>query len=188
MADLTIGLDISTSVTGIAIIESRKNFNPNHHVVHWRPIELQKCKTFWKKTDVIRDALIDVREKHAPNVSTIFVEEPMKRFATGMSSAQTVSTLQRMNGIVCYIAYKIWGVEPEYVNVSAARKASGVKVVQTKKDPQQRNAKKQTFDHMLANDLSYIVWPTKRNSQPKDWAFDVVDAYVIAKGGMLLNM
>jgi len=185
--ELVLGLDVSTSVTGIVVLENVGDFEPKKHVVHWTPCELAKHKSFWDKTRVLYDALDDVRRMYALDVGAIYVEEPMKRFAQGFSSAQTVSILQRMNGIACYIAYTMWNVEPTYVNVSSARKAAGVKVVQTKKDPQNRNAKQQTFDHMLANDLNHVQWPQKKSGVPKDFAYDVVDAYVIARGGMLLN-
>lgn len=190
MPDLVVGLDVSSSVTGIVVLEKSDSFDPKQHLIHYAPIELAKYKSFWKKTQALEGGIHAVRNLVTSNVDAIYVEEPMKRFATGMSSAQTVSVLQRINGIACFIAYKVWGnLEPTYVSVSQARKAAGVKVVQTKKDPQNRNAKKQTFDHMMTYDLSHVQWPTKRNStNPKDWAFDVVDAYVIAKGGMLLNM
>lgn len=189
MKNLIIGLDVSTSVTGIVVLENNCNFDPKQHLMCYAPIELSKCKSFWDKTKILENEIENIRNKFAPEVTAIYVEEPMKRFATGLSSAQTVSALQRINGIACFIAYKTWShTEPTYVSVTQARKAAGVRVVQTKKDLQQRNAKKQTFDHMMSNDLSHIQWPVKRNSgNPKDWVYDVTDAYVIAKGGMLLN-
>lgn len=181
-----LGLDISTSITGLSVIKSTDNFDPTKHLVFWQPIELTKFKSFWEKTDKVYNELNNLYELY-PEIQTIYVEEPMKRFAVGLSSAQTVSILQRFNGIVCYNAYKRWNVEPTYVNVSSARKAIGIKIIQTKKDPQRRNAKQQTFDHITANDLKHIVWPVKRTGEVKNSCYDVVDSYVIAKGGMILN-
>jgi hypothetical protein len=183
---LCLGLDVSTSITGISVIRDHEKFDPKVDFLDWHACELSKIESFWKKTDNITEALAALSVKF-PKIDSIFIEEPMKRFAEGFSSAGTVSILQRMNGIVCYVAYKIWNVEPTYVPVSSARKVIGARIVQTKKDPQLRNAKKQTFDFILANDLSHVVWPCKKSGAVKDSTYDVVDSYVVARGGCLLN-
>lgn len=187
MPKYILGLDISTSITGIVVLEDTTDqvpFDPTKHLVHYEGVELAKHKNFWIRTTHMKEALERVQAKY-PVMDGIFVEEPMKRFAVGFSSAQTISILQRMNGIVCYLAFSMWSIDPTYINVTSARKKLGIKIVSRKKDPAGRNAKKQTFDHMLANDLSHIVWPLKRTGTPKDWVSDVVDAYVIGRAGMV---
>jgi hypothetical protein len=190
---LVLGIDASTTVTAFSVIETSDNYDPKQHFIDYWVEDFKGCTTFWEKCDNIvkRLAIIDTQIKNAAlnsrKIEAFYIEEPMKRFSPGMSSAETISTLQRFNGIVCYLTRERFGIDVKYVNVSAARKAAGVRVVQTKKDPLNRNAKHQTFDHMLANDLSHIVWPTKKSGKPKDWALDVTDSYVVARGGSVLN-
>jgi hypothetical protein len=183
---LVLGLDVSTSVTGLVLLDNVVNFDPTKNIVHYEPIEFKGCTTFWQKCDRIKQQL-DKLHAQQPNVENFYIEEPMKRFAEGFSSAETISTLQRFNGIVCYLVREIWKIDPTYINVSSARKAIGIKVT-TKAKAGGRSAKQQTFDHIMANDLSHIVWPTKKKStNTVEWAKDVVDAYVIARAGIALN-
>ena len=174
----TLGVDASTSATGVVILDDGK-------LVFYGAETFKGCQTFWEKCDRLHDFFMKLKEEHT--VKAFFIEEPMKRFSEGFSSAETISTLQRFNGIVCYLARDVFGVDPTYVNVSSARKASGIKVT-SKAKAGGRNAKQQTFDHMMASDLSNIVWPKKQRSENiVDWAKDIVDAYVVAKGGLSLG-
>ena len=173
-----LGIDASTSATGLVVLEDGK-------LVHHEAILFKGCNTFWEKCDRIYDALIELDKHHT--IERFYIEEPMKRFAEGFSSAETLSILQRFNGIVCYLVRERFGVDPTYVNVSSARKAAGIKVT-TKAKAGGRNAKQQTFDHVMANELSYIEWPKKQRSDNiVDWAKDVVDAWVVARGGHALS-
>jgi hypothetical protein len=192
---LVLGIDASTTITAFSVIDANNNYDPKKHFVDYWVEDFKGCSTFWEKCDKIVAKLVDIDNDikncapafDKPKIEAFYIEEPMKRFSPGMSSAETISTLQRFNGIVCYLTRERFGIDVKYVNVSAARKASGVRVVQTKKDPLGRNAKHQTFDHMLVNDLSHIQWPTKKSGKPKDWAYDVTDSYVVARGGSILN-
>jgi hypothetical protein len=183
---LVLGLDVSTSITGLVLLDNVIDFDPKKNIVHYEPIEFKGCTTFWQKCDKIKSQL-DKLYIQQPNVESFFIEEPMKRFAEGFSSAETISVLQRFNGIVCYLVREVWKIDPVYINVSSARKSIGIKVT-TKAKAGGRNAKQQTFDHVTAGDLNHIVWPTKKRSvNTVDWAKDVVDAFVIARAGIILN-
>ena len=180
---VVLGIDASTSATGIVIINEER-------VIHHEAELFKGCETFWEKCDALEATLEKLKVKLWKDdvyVTHFFIEEPMKRFAEGFSSAGVISLLQRFNGIVCYLTRRTFGVDPIYVNVSSARKAAGIKVA-PKAKAGGRNANQQTFDHMMATDLSHIEWPKKQRSENiVDWAKDIVDAYVVAKGGMLLN-
>lgn len=174
----SLGIDASTSATGLVVLDGEQ-------LVHHEAILFKGCNTFWEKCDRVHQALEKLSLCHT--IDAFYIEEPMKRFAEGFSSAETLSILQRFNGIVCYLVRERFGVDPVYVNVSSARKAAGIKVT-TKAKAGGRNAKQQTFDHVMANDLIHVQWPKKQRSDNLvDWAKDVVDAYVVARGGYELN-
>lgn len=190
-----LGIDASTTATGIVILDD--SLESKHQLLFYGATTFKKCKGFWEKCDELHRFLNEIREtelfdevtgkRTKINVERFFIEEPMKRFSPGLSSAETISVLQRFNGITCYITRDVFGVDPTYVNVSSARKAAGIKVT-TKAKSGGRNAKQQAFDHMAANDLFMIKWPTKKKSNNiVDWAKDVTDAYVVARGGMVLD-
>lgn len=147
-----IGIDASTSATGIVVLQDEK-------IMHYGAVTFKSCKTFWEKCDVLQTTL-ELIKSEQDEIEQFFIEEPMKRFSEGFSSAETISVLQRFNGIVCYLTRKTFNVEPTYVSVSSARKSAGVKVV-SKAKAGGKNAKQQTFEQMMATDLKHIVWPKK---------------------------
>lgn len=175
-----LGLDVSTSNTGVALLDAG-----NGSIALLDHIDFKGCETFWQKCDKLKDSFESLGSKYM--VTSFYIEEPMKRFAEGFSSAEVISMLQRFNGIACYLARDVWRVDPDYLNVSSARKLCGIKVT-TKAKAGGKNVKQQVFDHMAANDLKHITWPLKqRSTNIVDWAGDVTDAYVIAKAGYVLN-
>jgi hypothetical protein len=89
------------------------------------------------------------------------------------------------NGLVSYFVRETWKIDPEHIMPARARKLIGLKMQQKKTCG--LSHKEQTFDAIMASDLSHHTWPTKRSGKPKDWAYDIVDAYVIAKAGVVLN-
>lgn len=184
---LIIGFDVSTSVVGVCVVESsRKLDNVGSHIIKLDRIEFKGCKTLWDKADAVRSYLSTMHNGgtlggYSDSVR-IVLEEPLMGFRTGMSSAQTITTLMRFNGIVSYIARDIFRSEPEYVSAAHARKLCGIKLVKTAIGGPQ---KEQVFRHMTANDLSHVSWPAKKNGEPVDWSKDACDAYVIARAAQV---
>ena len=183
-----MGLDISTSYTGISILADNGTDRPTIHLLDH--IDYKKCKTFWDKVDLSKKYFDDMNNmsdkitKTIPVPDIVYIEDPAKKFSVGASSANTIVTLAKFNGLLSYFAYKWYG-EPRYLAPQTCRRLCGLKMLPKKKDPNQRTHKQQTFDTIMANDLSHITWPTKRRSANLvDYAFDVVDSYVIAKAGI----
>lgn len=112
----------------------------------------------------------------------IILEEPLMGFRPGMSSAQTITTLMRFNGIVSFIARSVFKQEPEYINAPHARKLCGIKLQKTAIGGPQ---KEQVFAYMAANDLKHVTWPVKKSGQSVDWSRDATDAYVIARAAQI---
>lgn len=187
---VTIGLDVSTSCTGVSVV--RNNVDPDNkgsNILLVDRIEFKGCDTLWQKADRIKQdfsrIVQTIMSDDSTNVVTgVAVEAALMGFRPGMSSAATISTLQKFNGIVSYIARDMFHVDPSYIAAAHARKVCGVKLQRTSTCG--KNGKQQVFEHMQANDLSFVKWPTKKSGAPKDWAYDATDAYVIARAGSLL--
>lgn len=185
MGSFVLGLDVSTSVTGICLLNSHISPDPEgSHIFHLDRIEFKKCKTLWEKADVVAADLSNILEKYPGNYR-VALEEPLLGFRTGMSSAATITTLMRFNGIVSYISREIFKVDPEYISAASARKLCGIKMQRT--SVAGMNGKEQVFKYMSEHDLSHVVWPTKKNGESVDWSRDATDAYVIARAACLLS-
>ena len=183
MPQLILGLDVSTSVTGVCILNS--DIIPDEkgsHILHLDRIEFKKCKTLWEKADVVALELSDLLKKF-PGDYFVFLEEPLLGFQKGMSSATTITTLMRFNGIVSYISREIFKVDPDYISSSHARKVCGIKMQRTAIAGM--SGKEQVFKYMSEHDLKHVQWPTKKNGAAVDWSRDATDSYVIARAASL---
>lgn len=179
---LILGLDVSTTVTGICILNANIIPDRGSHIVHLDKIDFKKCKTLWEKADLIASELSNLLSKY-PGEYNVVLEEPLMGFRTGMSSAATITTLMRFNGIVSYISREIFKVDPEYLSAASARKTCGIKVQRT--SIAGMSGKEQVFKYMAENDLKHIDWPLKKNGSAVDWSRDATDSYVIARAACI---
>lgn len=183
---LVLGLDVSTSITGVCFLDADvEPDNKGSHIVLLEHIDFKKCNTFFEKADKIKSELLrhisDLRE-----TPTIFaLEEPLLGFQKGMSSASTITTLMRFNGITSYIGRELFKVDPQYISSSHARKLCGIKMQRT--SIAGMSGKEQVFKYMSEHDLQHVRWATKKNGNPIDASRDMTDAYVIARAACLMN-
>jgi len=185
-----LGLDISTSCTGWCILDSSAG---NVLSVDIGAIKLEKFESTFTKANCVRDFLLSIISK---KIDSIYIEENLQSFSSGQSSAQTLVTLARFNGIVSFIAEDVLHVSPVFLNVSAARKQLGLKTV--KEAVSGVSLKEQVFDWVQRDHQARNIntdWPYRSlKSGPRKGetvldksAFDMSDAYVMALAGSLLN-
>ena len=117
---MILGLDISTSITGYTILDNDGNITVCDH------IDLRKEKNFFQKCSAVEGRLAAIRNEYF--IERIYVEQSLQSFRSGFSSAQTLSLLSKINGIVSWICYNLFGIEPEYIAATSARKLCGIKV------------------------------------------------------------
>lgn len=179
MANLILGLDVSTSVTGICVLDPGKQpDDQGSHILYLDRVEFKKCKTLWEKADLVAFEFSEILRKF-PGTYSVVLEEPLLGFRTGMSSASTITTLMRFNGIASYISREIFKIDPEYISSASARKRCGIKVQRT--SIAGMSGKEQVFKYMSEHDLKHVKWPQKKSGEPVDWSRDATDAYVIAR-------
>ena len=136
----------------------------------------------------MRDRLSLLHIKY--DITKVYIEENLQAFRPGFSSAKTLLTLARFNGIVGYLAQQEFDCTPEYINVNVARKAVGLKIISKKKGG--KPTKEQVLD-WVSSQVIY-EWPEKvlRNGPRKGQSilepgcFDSADAFVIATAGSKL--
>ncbi len=169
---MILGLDISTSVTGVTILGEDGN------VIHNEAIHLtsKKFDTLFKKADRVKNRLIEL--KYLYNVTKIYIEQSLSAFRPGLSSASVILILSKFNGVVSWICYEVFGREPEYIGATTARKDLGIKVERG------QNAKEIVLKHVLDMEPSFKVEYTKAG-KPIGGTYDRADSYVIAKAGFI---
>jgi hypothetical protein len=176
----TLGLDISTSCTGVCFLDEAGNISLMTHIKYPPKFNL------WEKADFTLSFLEKVVEDNDLNVSDFFVEESLQKFRPGLSSAKTLTTLSKFNGIVCYLTRRVFGLDPGPINVNTARKTVGLKI------PRGSNSKQ--IVHAWVSRETSFDWPTKilrggpRKGQEVliDACYDMADAYLIARAGQNL--
>ena len=173
---MLLGLDVSTSCTGFTVLDD------NGKICELGAIDLKNKKIYsnmFSKAINIRNVLKMIGTKY--NISHIYIEPALVLFQAGKSSATTISTLLKFNGIVSYICFEEFGKIPQYIPASMARKTCGIKIEKGSK------AKVLTMEHWLKTepDFSKIVEYTK-NGNIKPEYFDISDSLTIVKAGYLL--
>ena len=120
--------------------------------------------------------LTNLSKEH--KVEEVYIEQSLQSFRSGFSSAKTLSTLSRFNGVVSWMCYSIWNIEPEYLAATSARKLCGIKV------PKGQKAKPVVLDFVLNNEPAFVIEYTKQGN-PKPDSFDRADSWVIARAGFM---
>lgn len=184
---MILGLDISTAVTGVSVLDAEGN------LLLLDFVDTRKFKSIFETADAIEKKLADVASMG--KFDMLCIEQSLQRFRPGFSSAATLMTLAKINGIVSYVARDKLGVDPIYIDVTAARKKMGIKIEKAKTKQQRRDTrwtKRQVFSQVTAahSQLSKISWPTtkqtkRHKSRLKDCCFDMIDAYVVSYVGFM---
>ena len=166
---MILGLDVSTSIVGVCILENDK-------IVHTTYIDLRKIKNFFEKGQHVENTLKDLKKDF--KIEHIYIEQALMFFRRGGSTANTMSILQRFNGIVSWICYNIYDMEPNYVTPIGARSKCGIKVKRGEK------AKDIVMKHFVENEDFGIIYTKKGNIQK--YCYDIADAIVVARAGYYL--
>jgi len=167
---MLLGLDISTSITGYTILDDEGQILVCDH------IDLRKEKNFFKKIEIVRAHLKSLSTEFA--IERVYIEQSLQSFRSGFSSAQTLSLLSKINGIVSWLCYNLFAGEPQYLAATSARKLCGIKV------PRGQKAKAVSLQFVIDNVANFDVEYT-RHGNPKAGYTDRSDSYIIARAGWL---
>jgi hypothetical protein len=173
-----LGLDVSTSTVGWAIVESEDMSLIK--LGHW---SLKKVDGLFHKTDHVLNNLQQLMIVN--NVSSpVWIEEPALMFTMGMSSAQTIATLIRINSMISYGIHSNLKAKVSYVKPGEARRSCNLTLT-TKAKAGGKSQKEQVYLQLTAVNgyLSHIKFPLTKTGKPKPENYDETDAYVIARHG-----
>ena len=179
---MILGLDVSTSITGATLLDQ------NGRIVFNEAWDTRKFKDFFDKAEFIKERIKHVYDNYGHNdnnvhgisVGHIFIEQSLQSFRSGFSSAKTLSTLSRFNGVVSWVCFNYFRIKPEYVAATTARKMCGIKV------PRGNKAKAVVLQHVIDTEPSFVFEETKHGN-PKPDTFDRADSLIVAKAGFVLT-
>ena len=164
---MILALDISTSITGITILEK------DGTLVYNDAWDTRKYKNFFEKVKHVEKNINQLCSKPW-RIERVYIEQSLQSFRSGFSSAKTLSTLARFNGVVSWLVYRILQIEPQYLAATSARKLCGIKV------PRGTKAKQVVIQHILDNVPEIQIEYTKQNNV-KPHCYDKADSWVIAQ-------
>lgn len=170
MDNVTLGLDISTSITGATILKEGKIIE----TFVWDTRNKRKFPTFYEKAKFVKENILTIKNNH--DITNIYIEQSLHSFRSGFSSAQTLSTLSRFNGVVSWFCFEIFGIQPEMIAATSARKQAGVGIKRGD------NAKEKVLQFVIDNFPQIEIQYTKHGN-PKPGTYDLCDSIIIALAG-----
>lgn len=175
---LFLGLDVSTAVVGITILDE------NYDIVLMTHTDLGKLKDFWLKVDAIHQVIEELFDKH--EISETYIEEPANRFSQGMSSSHTINLLIKFNALVSFKVREV-SKEPHLVTAAEARKSCGMVLQRVSKCGLPH--KQQVFNQITGPGglLSSVPVPLTKTGKVAGTFYDQIDSYVIARTAVLVH-
>ena len=165
---MLLGLDISTSITGITILDKK------NEILYNDALDTRKYKSLFVKARVLQEKLKEIKNNY--KIEKVYIEKSLMSFRSGFSSAKTLSTLSSFNGIVSWMCFEYFDLEPEYIAATSARKLCGIKI------PKGEKAKPIVLKFLLDNEPSFVVEYTKYGN-PKPKYYDMADSIIVARAG-----
>lgn len=176
---MILGMDISTSCTGFCVVDDAGE------PVHFSKVELTKVENFFEKVKKVKAHALNLMIQY--NIEEIAVEDYLTSFARGRSSSGTLFKLAKFNGIIQWVCYNDLDIEAHPINVNNARKINNIVVLGKKKTTE--HTKDQVLRQVKEVVGDKFIFPTKiLKSGPRKgvevyekYAYDMADAFVIAK-------
>ena len=173
---MILGLDISTTIVGVALIDDHGNLDLSEHS------EISKQENLFEKAEVVGSLMWELRTNH--KIDYVFVETALKKFFPGKSRADTIVKLAKFNGIVSWICFDTFGEAPAFVNVNTARTLYGLSFPRGTKGPQR---KKMVIEAVKDKEKTAFQYEMARGGKNyKKGTDDRADAVVIARAGEFL--
>ena len=175
---LFMGLDVSTAVVGVTILDE------DYDIVLMTHVNLGKIKDFWSKVDEIHKQIEILFDKY--DISETYIEEPANRFSQGMSSSHTINLLIKFNALVSFKVREV-GKEPHLVTAAEARKSCGMVLQRVSKVG--LPYKQQVFNQITGPGglLEGVPIPHTKTGKVDGTFYDQIDAYVIARTAVMVH-
>lgn len=112
---MILGLDISTVVIGLSVMDKKEIIHTDYFDLH-KDESLTSNEVFQK----IKEWFLSIKKQYA--ITKINVEEPIKKCSNGKTSINVISAIFKTNYTVCWICYDVFQIDINYVGSGPARK------------------------------------------------------------------
>lgn len=170
---MILGLDISTTCTGWALMDTEDN------IVDSGYIKLKEKSTEKSSLFIRLDRLIERLEELLPQASEVCIEEPLSRFKAGASQAKTIIMLNSFNSMVQYYLWKK-NIPFTVTPASTIRKSNGFK------KEKGADIKKSVLDFVLDKFPEHSVEYTSYGNIRQE-CYDEADAILVARAGICMK-
>ena len=169
--DTILALDISTSRTGVTVMDYDKKR------LFCEAVKLDSNKCLEERCLDLENYLTSIPY----NFKEVYIEQPFVMFSGGKTTAMTMSKLQRFNGMCCFMIRKLTGLNPLLIAANKARSLNEIKVKRGQK------AKKVVIDWVANRYPEDFVVELTRYGNPKPGTDDRADSVVIALAGLIIS-
>lgn len=173
---MILGLDVSTSITGATVLNLQEKIL---YCDAWKMQNKSKFPDLFSKAEGVKNLLLQLKEEY--DIEEVYIESPLW-ISRGSSSAKTILTLARFNGIVGWLVKDVLDITPEFISANEARKLCGI----GKKD-KATNIKQHILNFLLDTEPSFS-YDTTRYGNPVPGTYDRADSLVIAKAGVRCHL
>tara|TARA_A100001391_G_scaffold98108_1_gene65061 strand:- start:44 stop:622 length:579 start_codon:yes stop_codon:yes gene_type:complete len=171
---MILGLDVSTTMVGYAVVDP-----DTRSLVEVDSWDISKSDSIFDKAEIIGSELYTLRSKY--NIDKVFVETALKKFLPGRSRADTIIKLAKFNGIISWVSFECFDMEPTYINVNTARTLYGLSFPRGTKGPQR---KRMVIEAVIEKEKTSFKYEMARGGKNyKKGTDDKADAVVIARAG-----
>ena len=169
---MILGLDVSTSITGASVIDDEGKIL---YCEAWKFQNKRHFPDLFAKAEEVRNLLLAIKQEY--DIEAVFIEQSLFAFMRGKSSAKTLLTLSKFNGIVAWLVWDMFGMTPEFLGATQARRTCGVP-----KKEKGEDIKRVVLKFLLDNDPQFCYTLTKHGN-PVPGTFDRADSLIIARAG-----
>ena len=170
----TLGLDISSSKIGIALLD-------NENVIISDVLKFKSNQSLEERAAQFERRMREIDTYHV--VYDVYVEQAALMFRGGKTTAFTMATLQRFNGMCCYALSQIFEMEASLINPNSARSILGIKVPRKVPSKEKKKAIIESISERFGEQFQYNL---TRQGNPQPGTDDRADALVVALAGPLL--
>lgn len=169
-----LGLDVSSATTGWAVLDKQEKILDSGYIR--TDLVSTGKKDIYLKVKTILKELHSIINNY--NITTIVIEEPLKSFFKGKSSATTIAKLNFFNGMVSSVISTEFGINPKHLPASTLRSKAKIKKDSKKGETSKDAALRVALDKGWIAGVEY-----NSNGKIIPQLYDQVDAIVVALGG-----
>jgi hypothetical protein len=185
MYKVYLGLDISTTAIGIAVVNAYES--DEYPILLSEALKFNSSLSLEEKALKFNEYISFLISSNKYEFKSIYIEKPIISFKGG-GSAATTSILHCFSGMCRYIIYQRLGIEPYLINSTSARSKLGIKILREKKNKKDKKIPIINFiEDKFKNTKTPFVYETTKFGNFQPTTDDRADAIVLCLAGPIIE-